>query len=216
MTGPVMAGYKYVQVAAIVRAQITDGTLRPGGPAPSGTALARDSGCSVLTARKALRALIQDGTLLPGPSRNARPRIAGSGDQSAGRQDLARARRELSGALAARRRAAGLTQHELAALAGCSVTSIGHAETGRLWQSRRFWEQADKALHAGGDLLRLHDAYRAAAAPPTAAQAGGTTRPAEPPTPPALDSIMLIWSDGTTTTVRPPVPLPAAPRGDGP
>jgi hypothetical protein len=67
--------------------------------------------------------------------------------------------------LAARRRAAGLTQLDLAALAGCSITTIGHAETGRLWQSRRFWETADKALNGGGHLLALHDAYRAAASP---------------------------------------------------
>ena len=39
---------------------------------------------------------------------------------------------------------------------------IGHAETGRVWQSRRFWELADKELNAGGELLALHDAYRAA------------------------------------------------------
>jgi hypothetical protein len=38
----------------------------------------------------------------------------------------------------------GLTQPQLAAVTGMSVTSIGHAETGRLWQSRRFWELGDK------------------------------------------------------------------------
>jgi transcriptional regulator with XRE-family HTH domain len=145
---------RHVQAAAIIRARIADGTLQPGKPAPSGAALARTAGCATLTARKALRALIEDGTLSPGP-----------GSQTPDKQGLARARRELSAALAARRRAAGHTQHELAALAGCSVTSIGHAETGRLWQSRRFWEQADNALHAGGELLRRHDGYRAAAAP---------------------------------------------------
>jgi transcriptional regulator with XRE-family HTH domain len=158
---------RHVQAAAIIRARIADGTLQPGKPAPSGAALARTAGCATLTARKALRALIEDGTLTPGPSPNARPRVPGPGpgSQTPDKQGLARARRELSAALAARRRAAGHTQHELAALAGCSVTSIGHAETGRLWQSRRFWEQADNALHAGGELLRRHDGYRAAAAP---------------------------------------------------
>jgi hypothetical protein len=33
-----------------------------------------------------------------------------------------------------------------------------HAETGRLWQSREFWEKADAALAADGELARLHDA----------------------------------------------------------
>jgi hypothetical protein len=42
-----------------------------------------------------------------------------------------------------------------------SVTTIGHAQTGRVWQSRAFWERADNAVNAGGELLALHDAYRA-------------------------------------------------------
>ena len=49
-----------------------------------------------------------------------------------------------------------------------SVTTVGHAETGRLWHSRAFWERADKELNVGGELLHLHDAYRAAAVPPPA------------------------------------------------
>jgi hypothetical protein len=153
---------KYLQAAARIRAQIATGTLKPGSPAPSGAALARATGYSALTCRKALVLLIREGILRPGPSPNARPRVAGPGP--AGQDRTARAA-ALSGALAARRRAASLTQHELAALAGCSVTTIGHAETGRLWQSRRFWDNADKALNAGGHLLALHDAYRAAAPP---------------------------------------------------
>ena len=53
-----------------------------------------------------------------------------------------------------------------------SATTVGHAETGRLWQSRQFWERADSGLGAGGALLRLHDAYRAAAAVALAGNAG--------------------------------------------
>ena len=53
-----------------------------------------------------------------------------------------------------------LTQKQLAALIGCSVTHVGHAETGRLWQAREFWENADSALHVGGELLSLHDTLR--------------------------------------------------------
>lgn len=66
---------KYQQVAAVIRDQIADGGLPPGTSAPSGAALARATGYSVLTCRHALRTLIEDGTLAPGASRHAR-RIA--------------------------------------------------------------------------------------------------------------------------------------------
>jgi DNA-binding GntR family transcriptional regulator len=65
---------KYAQVAALVRAQVADGTLRPGEAAPSGTQLARLTGFSVLTCRKGLRLLIREGVLSPGSSPAARPR----------------------------------------------------------------------------------------------------------------------------------------------
>jgi DNA-binding transcriptional regulator YhcF (GntR family) len=155
---------KYLRVAAVIRRQIADGALRPGQPAPSGAELSRAFGFSTLTCRKALRALIADGLLVPGPSRNARPRVADPEAPDLER-DLADAARALSAGLAARRHAAGLTQAALAALARVSVTTVGHAETGRTWQSRRFWERADDALRASGGLLRLHDAYRAASSP---------------------------------------------------
>ena len=215
---------RYARVAASVRGQIADGTLRPGQPAPSGAALSRATGYSTLTCRKALRLLIADGVLVPGPSRNARPRVAGPGAFPAER-DLSDARRALSAGLAARRRAAGLTQAELAVLASASVTTVGHAETSRVWQSRRFWERADAALGAGGDLLRLHDAYRGAGA---ARQQGQRSRaqadekertgvtghrapgpsgagcPGAAPGPPEPSCVMIVWGDGTVTTVRPP------------
>jgi DNA-binding XRE family transcriptional regulator len=155
---------KYLRVAAAIRRQIADGSLRPGQPAPSGAELSRAFGFSTLTCRKALRALIAEGLLVPGPSPNARPRVADPQAPDLER-DLAHAARALSAGLAGRRHTAGLTQAELAALAGVSVTTVGHAETGRTWQSRRFWERADTALRAAGDLLRLHDAYRAASSP---------------------------------------------------
>jgi len=113
-----------------------------------------------------------------------------------GGQAPADAARDLSAALAARRHAAGLTQKELADLIGCSVTTVGHAETGRTWQSRRFWEHADKTLNAGGQLLGLHDRYRAAAVPPDL--------DAKPePGPATLARIVLVWSDGSTTFALP-------------
>lgn len=111
--------------------------------------------------------------------------------------------------------AAGLTQPQFAELTGTSVTRIGHAETGRLWQSRPFWELADKALNADGELLRLHDAYRAAEVPPekpatdtedTAPEAS----PAEPPAavtldvPSPVECITITWVGGVVTVVYPP------------
>jgi DNA-binding XRE family transcriptional regulator len=186
---------KYLRVAAAIRRQIADGTLRPGQPAPSGAELSRAFGFSTLTCRKALRALIAEGLLVPGPSSNARPRVADPQAPDLER-DLADAARALSAGLAARRHAAGLTQAELAARAGVSVTTVGHAETGRTWQSRRFWERADTALRAAGDLLRLHDAYRAASSP----HQGQRSTP---------DSIERTVSP--THTAHPPATLPAPP-----
>ena len=227
---------KYLRVAAAVRNEIADGILRPGQPAPSGAELSRVTGYSTLTCRRALRVLVDDGVLTPGPSRNARPRVAGP-PQPPSERDLAAAARALSAGLAARRRARGLTQPDLAARMSVSVTTIGHAETGRLWQSRQFWEHADAVLGAGGDLLALHDSYREAgaakgtgapgavsavspgregesssgpppdrqAAEPRTCPAGGPhdTSPAGPGAAvPAC--VMIMWSDGTVTTVRPP------------
>jgi DNA-binding transcriptional regulator YhcF (GntR family) len=239
---------KYLRVAAAIRRQIADGALRPGQPAPSGAELSRVFGFSTLTCRKALRALIAEGLLVPGPSSNARPRVADPQAPELER-DLADAARALSAGLAARRHAAGLTQAELAALARVSVTTVGHAETGRTWQSRRFWERADDALRAYGDLIRLHDAFRAASSPQqgqrsTAAsieRSAGSTRLANAPSraaaatvglfcrdpahatagqggPPRAGSapvgpsrIVIVWTDGSTTTVHAPDVLAGPP-----
>jgi DNA-binding transcriptional regulator YhcF (GntR family) len=164
-----MTAPRYLEVADIVRSQIADGTLKAGLPAPSGAALARVTGYSGITCRKALRTLTAAGVLVRGPSRNARLRVA-PGPAQIG-HDATAAADALSDALAARRHAADLTQLGLAELVGRSVTTVGHAETGRLWQSRRFWENADRVLRAGGELLRLHDAYRTATAAPGSPQA---------------------------------------------
>lgn len=200
-----MTAPKYVRVAASIRTQIADGALQPGEPAPSGAALARATGFSALTCRKALSTLINDGVLVPSHSRNGRPRVSGPASTSA-EQTLVDAGRALSASLAARRRAAGLTQPQLAVAIGLSATTVGHAETGRLWQSRHFWEQADKVLNADGGLLGLHDAYRAATAPSAASD-----DMADVPTVTAIVSnivtvtcITIMWSDGSVTTVEPP------------
>jgi hypothetical protein len=186
-----------MQAAAIVRAQVTDGTLRPGQAAPSGASLASFTGYCTLTCRKALRVLVREGVLMPGPTPAARLRVTTlPGDESS--RDSAGT---LSRTLAAARRASGLTQPALSALTGYSVTAIGHAETGRLWQSRQFWEKTDLALAAGGGLTRLYDAYRAEAATTDA----DTPPPGPLPSagPPALTHLTLHWSDGTATTAYP-------------
>ena len=121
---------KYQWVAESIRAQIADGMLLPGEPAPSGAALARATGYSTLTCRKALSRLIKDGVLVPGTSPGARPRVPARAP-TRGERTLACAARDLSKSLAARRRASGLTQPQLAEVVGVSVTSVGHAETGR-------------------------------------------------------------------------------------
>ena len=193
---------KYAQAAAVVRAQVADGTLKPGDAAPSGAQLARLTGFCEMTCRRALRILISDGILVPGLSTNARPRVAAPGGTAP--QGAARL---LSRTLSALRRANGLDQPALARITGYSVTTIGHAETGRLWQSREFWVKADLALAAGGELARLHDAYRAE----TAAPAQAPVQPAAGPLPAgvaagpvSLAGVTLHWSDGTVTTVGPP------------
>jgi DNA-binding transcriptional regulator YhcF (GntR family) len=191
---------KYMQVAGRVRAQIADGMLMPGEPAPSGAALARVTGYSTLTCRKALRILISDGVLVAGASPGARPRVPALAPTH-GERTLSVAARALSSALAARRRSAGLTQPQLAEIVGLSVTAIGHAETGRLWQSRRFWEHVDKGVSAGGELLVLHDAYRAQ---PQGGRQANWTLPASRTLPKRCQrrvSIMIVWSDGAITGV---------------
>jgi hypothetical protein len=193
----------------MVRAQIADGALSPGQPAPSGDALARVTGYSSLTCRRALRTLVDDGVLVAGVSRNARPRVSGLVPGS-GEESRADAGRALCASLAARRRGAGLTQPGLAGLVGVSVTTVGHAETGRLWQSRDFWERADKALDAAGNLLALHDAYRAGdAAPRTTARAAAAARTAREGAAAGLAAsglvtcIAVTWADGTVTPFYP-------------
>jgi DNA-binding XRE family transcriptional regulator len=208
--------HKYQLAAAIVRAQIAEGTLPPGALAPSGAMLARMTGYSAPTCRHALRALIADGTLAPGISANARPRVPATEHDG---ETLADAKRALSTALSAYRRAAGLTQPQLAGLVGMSVTTIGHAETGRTWQSRPFWELADKALNANGELLRLHDTCRAAEIPRPDTEAEDVSQAEATPTDlevteaPAVvtvevsepvSCITVTWANGAITTVRPP------------
>jgi biotin operon repressor len=192
---------KYEQVAASIRAQIADGVLQPGQSAPSGAALARKTGYSTLTCRKALRMLVEKGVLIPGRSRNGRPRVPVSATAPDGKA-TSTAGCALSSALAARRRASALTQVELAEAIGFSVTTVGHAETGRLWQSRHFWERADKALDANGELLAMHDFHRAPAVPP--AKAAADRLPVADLAAGSVTCVTITWADGAITNVYPP------------
>jgi hypothetical protein len=204
---------KYQQVADSIRARIADGILLPGEPAPSAAALSRATGYSSLTCRQALGKLIKDGVLVAGASPRARPRVPAP-PPGRDAQALASAVRTLSAALAARRHTAGLTQPQLAEIIGVSLTTVGHAETGRLWQSRRFWERADKGLAADGELLALHDAYRVATVSADPATTAEDTTKAQTaaeiqPTPAVVVSgpvtrVTITWADGQVTTVYPP------------
>jgi len=68
------------------------------------------------------------------------------------REAIAAARTEAGGLLAGFRHTAGLSQVQLAGQIGYSATVVAHAELGRRPVSAEFWELADGALGAGGNL----------------------------------------------------------------
>lgn len=190
-----VAPLKRETAASLVRGMIADGTLTPGAPVPSGMALARKTGFGTLTCRQALVMLLADGTLTRGASPTARLRVAQRGGAGAGDADALRV--ALSRSLAGRRHAAGMTQPELAGKLEVSVTTVGHAETGRTWQGRTFWLRADRELGAGGDLLRLFDRYKAAECP--APEEAGDAMPEElapaAEAPPVLPASALLTDE---------------------
>jgi DNA-binding GntR family transcriptional regulator len=57
----------YKQVLHFLREQIVSGTIKPGMPTPSITALCRQFGCARMTAAKALQLLADEGTLVRYP-----------------------------------------------------------------------------------------------------------------------------------------------------
>ena len=109
----------------------------------------------------------------------------------------------LGSQLAACRRAAGLTQAQLAVRANVSRSTVANVETGRQHVARAFWVSADGAVSAGGSLVAAYEKFdeltrRArAAATPTAATpepvalpivyVTGRSLPGPPPGPPAAD-----------------------------
>jgi transcriptional regulator with XRE-family HTH domain len=71
--------------------------------------------------------------------------------------ELASAWHALGRLLAASRRAAGLSQESLAALAGYTRSTVANVETGRQHGARDFWERCDTALDTGTALARGYD-----------------------------------------------------------
>src|ERR1017187_8703329 len=63
--------------------------------------------------------------------------------------------------LAASRRAAGLSQEQLAPLSGHSRSTVANAETGRQRAPRDFWKLCDAALGTGTALTRGYDDVQA-------------------------------------------------------
>jgi transcriptional regulator with XRE-family HTH domain len=71
------------------------------------------------------------------------------------------ARHELGAELAAYRRAAGLSQAELASFVSYSRSTVANVETGRQHVPADFWEKADLACHAAGALVRASNDVQA-------------------------------------------------------
>jgi Helix-turn-helix domain len=144
---------KVGEAADAVRKMIASGELAPGGFAPRAPALSAATGTCLAYCQRALRLLVEDGTLVLPASRSGRPRVPGGGGPGP-------AERAMAAALGAARRAAGLTQEELAAAAGLSVTAVSHAETGQVRLSPAAWARLDDAAGAGGALVRAHERAR--------------------------------------------------------
>src|SRR5216683_6391538 len=73
------------------------------------------------------------------------------------------ARSGLGAELAAYRRAARVSQAQLAELTEFSRSTVANVETGRQHVRRTFWESVDRALRTGGVLANAHDEIEAAA-----------------------------------------------------
>ena len=139
-----------------VRTMIESGELRPGDLTPAASTLSALTGTHKRTCRKALLIMVGEGELAPPLSPRGRPRVPG-GD-SPDPDDLA-----LAAALAAARKAARLTQAQLAERAGLSAAAVHYAETGLLrCPASEDWARLDQAATADGKLIRAYAEWRAA------------------------------------------------------
>jgi len=72
-------------------------------------------------------------------------------------EDITQLRMQLGRDLAARRKAAGMLQEELASRIGHTRGSLSNAETGNRDKSRKFWESCDSVLGAGTHFADWYD-----------------------------------------------------------
>jgi tetratricopeptide (TPR) repeat protein len=112
---------------------------------------------------------------------------------------VAEAWRALGRQLAASRRAATLTQEQLAPLSGYSRSTIANTETGRQRVPRSFWENCDAVLGTGTALGRGHDEV-------TAAERGDHLRSAVV----ARQVRVLVGRDARHDVASPPQLVPGA------
>jgi Helix-turn-helix domain len=117
---------------------------------------------------------------------------------------VAEAWRALGRQLAASRRAAGLSQEQLAPLSGYSRSTIANTETGRQRVPRSFWENCDAVLGTGTALARGHDEV-------TAAQRGDHLRSAAV----ARQARVLVGRNARPGAASPPQLVPGD-EPDGP
>lgn len=109
---------------------------------------------------------------------------------------LVKLRQALGAELASRRKAARVTQQQLAHQSGYSRSSVTHAEAGRQLLDQEFWQTADRLVNAGGRLLaryrevtaaiREHDDARIAALRDSAGKPSAATVP-------ATDGVIVRW-----------------------
>lgn len=84
-------------------------------------------------------------------------------------EDITQLRRQLGHDLAARRKAAGMLQKELASRIGHTRGSLSNAETGHRDKSRKFWQSCDDVLgtgtHFAGSYDRIYAGHEPAPSP---------------------------------------------------
>ena len=199
---------KYEQAAAIVRAQITDGTLKPGQPPPR----RGRAGPPTL-----IHAHLPQGPAHPDHGRH--PHTGAEPGRPSPRRRPRRAAPRGRGPPAVPRAGRGAPrQRPDSARPVRPDRLLGHHDRARrdrrLWQSRQFWEKADLALAARGELTSLYDACRAETASPAIPGQPGTPFPGlRPSQPPSAASPSTGPTGPSPPPTRPPPACPADREG---
>ena len=89
-------------------------------------------------------------------------------------EDITQLRRQLGRDLAARRKAAGMLQEELASRIGHTRGSLSNAETGSRDKSRKFWQSCDNVLGTGTHFADWYDRIYAGHEPAPSPKAAAT------------------------------------------